>query len=126
VHVEAEQFVLIFLNPVVTMGLFHAINRCAVDGDWWAGEFGYVGNDMPVPTSESAKQANEVMSLTTASAGDVMIVHFVRRGGSKQILGFKKQTAIDLFLTIEHAGRQFGLWDQDFQLLPAEDSQRPN
>jgi hypothetical protein len=35
-----------------------------------------------------------------------------------------KQAAIDLFLTLDHAGQQFGLWDKDFNLLPAENSQR--
>jgi len=79
---------------------------------------------MPPPVADNTGNAVEVVSLTTASAGDLVLVDFVRRGGSKRMLGMWKQTAIDLFLTINHAASQFGLWDKDFNLLPPENSQR--
>jgi hypothetical protein len=79
---------------------------------------------MPTPSAESTSHANEVISLTTASAGDLVLVHFARRDGSTQMLGMGKQVAIDLFLTFKHAGEQFGLWDKDFELAPAESSAR--
>jgi hypothetical protein len=124
VALQSEQFVLLFLNPVAALQLFHGINYTAQDGGWWKGEVGFVGCDLAQPTAEAADKANEIVSLTTASAGDLMMVHFVKRGGSKQMLGLWRQTAIDLFLTIKQAGEQFGWWDTDFQLQPAEDSGR--
>jgi hypothetical protein len=123
-HLEAGQYVMLFLNPVTALLLLHGINECAIDGGWWKEPVRYVGNDMPVPTGATSNNANKVISLTTASAGDLIMVHFVRRGGSKQMLGMWRQAAVDLFLTLQHAGQQFHLWDKDFNLLPAENSHR--
>jgi hypothetical protein len=123
-HLEADQYVLVFLNPVTTLLLFQGINDCAMDAGWWKEQVKHTGSGMPEPTAESSNQANEVVSLTTASSGDVAIVNFARRDGSTQMIGLHKQTAIDLFLIFKHAGEQFGLWDEDFELLPAESSVR--
>jgi len=123
-HLEADQYVLVFLNPVTTLLLFQGINDCALDAGWWNVQVKYTGSGMPEPTAESSNQANEVVSLTTASAGDIAIVNFARRDGSTQMIGLDKQTAIDLFLIFKHAGEQFALWDDDFELVPAESSAR--
>jgi hypothetical protein len=119
-HLEADQYVMLFLNPVVTLLFFQGLNECAMDSGWWNEQVRYTGSDMPNPTPASTKQSNEVISFTTASAGELVLVHFVRRDRSKQMLGMGKQVAIDLFLIFKHAGEKFGLWDKDFQLVPVE------
>jgi hypothetical protein len=108
----------------VTLLLFQGINDCAMDAGWWNEQVRYTGSEMPTPSAENTNHANEVISLTTASAGALVLVHFARRDGPNQMLGMGKQVAIDLFLTFKHAGEQFGLWDQDFELVPAESSAR--
>jgi len=40
------------------------------------------------------------------------------------MLGLQKQTAIDLFQIFKQAGEQFGLWEETFELIPAESSAR--
>jgi hypothetical protein len=123
-HLEAGQFVLLFLNPMVMFYLFSGINECAMAGGWWSSQVKFTGSDMPAPTAENTQNAVEVISLTTASAGDLVVLHLVRRGGENQFIGLRKQTAIDLFLTIKTAAEQFRLWDEDFNFLPGANSQR--
>jgi hypothetical protein len=79
---------------------------------------------MPPPAAENTKNAVEVISLTTASAGDLVLLHLVRRAGERQFIGVRKQIAIDLFLTIKTAAEQFRLWDDEFNFLPGQNSQR--
>ena len=115
------------LSPVVAQQLFIGINQTAEDGNWWAMPLQYQRDpDLTLPTPEDLPGAAEVISLTTASAGPVMVVQFVREAGQRELLQLNRALAGELFLYIQMGvlyiqmgAEAIGWWDETFKLRAA-------
>jgi len=113
-----QQIVLLFFTPVVALRMMQGIQMTADDGAWWRS--GPVAGEIsdPLPTTEEARNAKDVVSMATASANDLMIVHLAHREGRTQFVGIGRPLATDLFLMVQTANEKFEWWNEEFDFWP--------
>jgi len=105
-----------FLNPVIAVELMVALNQAAMNFKWWEQPKRDDAMTLPELTREDLDKAFQVISITTASEPNGLLVCFA--GGEAFTFYIPRKFAADVVTWLHYIGDTAKWWDENYVLLP--------
>jgi hypothetical protein len=106
---------IFFLNPVIAL-LMIALNQAGMNFKWWSEPQPSDAKPLPDLERHDLEKAKRVVSITTASEPNGLLVRFA--GGGTFTFYIPRRFAAEIVTVLNGIGETATWWDQDFRLLP--------
>ena len=108
--------VTLFLNPYIVVEFIIGLNEAGITFKWWDLSEPSKAKPLPELKPEDLEKALRVVSISTASEPNGLLVRFA--GGEMFTFYLPRKFAAEVATMLKGIGDKATWWDQDFVLLP--------
>ena len=113
---ERSKPVTFFLNPYIAVELIIGLNEAGINFKWWDKQDASKAKPLPELQREDVETALRVVSITTASEPNGLLIRFA--AGDPFTFYLPRKFAAEFAMMLKRIGDTATWWDENFVLLP--------